>query len=733
MQADPALKGIAALKVVDFGVGMAAALVAKQLVELGTQVMRIEPESGDPFYDHYPAYRVWRSGERIAPASDAPRLLDHADICIIGGEDYPGLAAARPLEEARQRNPRLIVLRLTGVADDLRAGRPAVELLVQARSGMAYEQFSDRPIAVQPPLASYGAALQGLIGTWVALLARMRDGEGQEVAVSLLGGAAMFWAPFWMEAERPDRGFLGITPRDVRHLTLPCADGRYVQITLGVPGACGKVDQVLGIRNQPAVAQDRGIPDASRGPERFFGDVESMSARSALQDSDTLLRAFQAAGIPAEKVLAPGEAWEDRQTAANGCLRTDDRGWRYVGSPVRIRSRGAADGTPHPLPLAEGVDLPPLAGVRVIDFGVFVAGPYASKLLADYGADVIRVEPPSGRATLSGERTIISANFGKRAICIDLKSADGRRLAEQIYQHADIVLHNFRPGVAERIGLNEAALRAINPNLIILQTSAYGSDGPKAPAPGFDMVMQAFCGIQHRAGGLGAPPLCNRAPVIDFAAGAVGAIGLLAALFERAVSGGGMFVEANLLSTGLHMMGELIQAPDGVFCGAEPNDRTRSGTHPAESLYRTADGWIAVAARGDAMARTFARIVGANLVRPRREWQQAEREELADRIAGFTTEDLLAALEAGGVWAEPCIADAWRCALPDGVILREMVDVTYGRVVHCLGPLVTLSRSTTPTHDRLSTGPGEDSAAILAQLGMAASTTEALFAAGTVR
>jgi crotonobetainyl-CoA:carnitine CoA-transferase CaiB-like acyl-CoA transferase len=699
-------------------------LIANHFAELGAGVSRVEPAGGDPFYGVYPAYPHWR--RRELRAEHAGPLLENADLCIVGGEDFPGFAHEHDAERLARRYPRLVILNILSYPHDTARRRPAVELLVQARTGMAFEQFTDRPIAASFPLTGYGAALQGLIGSWVALIERERSGLGQIVTVSLAAGAAMFWGPFWMRAERADAGFVGITPRDVRHLILCCAKDEYLQLTLGVPGAVAKVYKVLGI-SAAADPADRGMPDPARGAANFYGNFDLLNSFAQRHTRSNLIRALRAAGVPAEAVLPPGECWNDEQARINGMIERTEDGWSVVGNPLRLAESAAIRAEPT----VGDSSAPPLAGIRVVDFGIFVAGPYASKLLADYGADVIQVEPPAGRSTMSGERTIISANHGKRSICIDAKSESGRLLVATLCKNADVVLQNFRPGVAERLGLDRCSLRAGNPGVVTLETTAYGPIGPKSSAPGFDMVMQAHCGLQHRAGGAGNPPLCCRAPLVDFATGAIGAIGLLVALWERRKSGRVLSVETNLLNVGTHMLSEVVRAPDGTVHGAPALHRTQTGFHPAESLYQTADGWIAIAARSDPAAAALARLLELQLPSRRAAWGDAERAQIAARVAACPSPSLLDQLEAAGVWAEACVRDAWESGL-GAPLVRHLRDERYGEVVHCIGPLVQFSRSETVCASRLCCEPGQDTRTILAQHGVHADPAKsAVIAAAT--
>jgi crotonobetainyl-CoA:carnitine CoA-transferase CaiB-like acyl-CoA transferase len=718
------------LRVVDFGAGMPAALIAKQFAEMGAYVSRIEPEGGDPFYGVYPAYRTWRAGLIPATADETEALLAKADLCIVGGEDFPGLEHRRDMAALAAAHPHLIILNLVGYPTAKDKTRPAVDLLVQARSGAVYEQFSDRPVASGFPLPSYGTVLQGLLGAWVAIVERERSGRGQVVTVSMVAGAAMFWGPFWMKASRADDDFTNITPRDARHLILRCADDRFLQITLGIRGSVAKAYALLGIP-EPVDPDERGMPDHKRGPANFYGYVDLLNEYSRNHDSESLLAGFHRVGVPCERILPPGANWDEEQVKLNEIVIADAAGVRSVGNPLRVTPVEGTGGAPAPLPPLE-TGAPPLAGLRIVDFGMFVAGPYASKLLADYGADVISIDPPRGRPTLSGERTIISAFHGKRSICVDAKAENGWDVITLLCRDADVVLNNFRPGVSTRLSLDPPTLRTINPDLVTLETTAYGPSGPKALSPGFDMVMQACSGLQYRAGGIDNSPLCSRTPLVDFATGALGATAILIGIYDRIKTGRACEAETNLLNTALHMMSELLLLPDGTIKGARTLDHSRTGFHPAESLYQTADGWIAIAARSSDMAAALAGILGADLPADRASWGEEERRIVAAKVASWATDDLLAALDEGNVWAEICVCDAWDRRPPDNHVFRQFDDATYGTVTHCIGSLIDFSRSPTEPSERLTVPSGADSRAILSELGATQEQVREWFDAGMV-
>jgi crotonobetainyl-CoA:carnitine CoA-transferase CaiB-like acyl-CoA transferase len=338
-----------------------------------------------------------------------------------------------------------------------------------------------------------------------------------------------------------------------------------------------------------------------------------------------------------------------------------------------------------------------------------------SKLLANHGAEVIRVDAPSGSPTLSGTRTVISANYGKKSVFLDAKSEHGREWIGRLCGGADVVISNFRPGVAKRLGLDPESLRKTNPQLISMEVSAYGATGPDAGMPGFDMVIQARTGMEARAGGRGNGPMCSRTPVTDFATATFGAIGVLVALYERLKTGRSLDVRTSLLDVGIHMMLEVVRGPDGGLVGGEPGHSDQSGFHPAECIYRCSDGWIAVAARSESMASALAKTLGTELPQPRAEWGDVERASIGARLASRPCGKVVQALEAAGVWVEVCRHDPWRNSDVDDVLFSAFEDEGYGAVRHCLDSQVRFSKSRMCTSDRLQVPIGGDTEEVLSK------------------
>jgi crotonobetainyl-CoA:carnitine CoA-transferase CaiB-like acyl-CoA transferase len=199
-----------------------------------------------------------------------------------------------------------------------------------------------------------------------------------------------------------------------------------------------------------------------------------------------------------------------------------------------------------------------LSGVRVLDFSEYIAGPYAGQMLADMGADVIKVEPPQGdfwrlsnMIAPSESRGFIGVNKGKRSISIDLKRPEAKEIVRRAAEYTDIVVANYRPGVAKRLGVDYDTLSAINPRLIYCENTAFGTVGPYAGKAGFDLVSQAMTGIMAYEGGAGLPRSIVTTAVTDISSGMFMAYAVASALYQREKTGRGQFIENSLFSAGV--------------------------------------------------------------------------------------------------------------------------------------------------------------------------------------
>ncbi len=241
----------------------------------------------------------------------------------------------------------------------------------------------------------------------------------------------------------------------------------------------------------------------------------------------------------------------------------------------------------------------PLAGVRVLDLSAYIAGPYGCTLLADQGAEILKVEPPDGDnlrhypSTLAQEsRAFLGVNRSKRGIVLDLKQAEGLALLLRLAREADVLVHNFRPSVPKRLGIDFESLQALNPRLIYCAVTGYGETGPMKDKAGYDQVLQTMTGMCTLQGKPGGPPEILYGSVVDYYAAALLAGGVSSALYERERSGLGQYVAVSLLRSALAMQSARL-----IWAEGEPLDIGRdmrsggvTGIHP------TRDGYLYISA-----------------------------------------------------------------------------------------------------------------------------------------
>jgi crotonobetainyl-CoA:carnitine CoA-transferase CaiB-like acyl-CoA transferase len=233
--------------------------------------------------------------------------------------------------------------------------------------------------------------------------------------------------------------------------------------------------------------------------------------------------------------------------------------------------------------------------------------------------------------------------------------------------------------------------------------------------------------------------LWYRSALVDFATGALGAIAVLMAVHARNRGVGSVAVETSLLATALFLMSELIQRSDGEFHGAPLLNADKTGFHPAEQLYGTRDGWIAIAARSEQMAAALIGALGIpGVASPRKDWDDSTAERIGVKLAALDTESAIALLQDAGVWVERCVTNGWE-ALRDAKYARaaqlviDAEDSVYGRIVSTFGPLIRFSRSAPAEPFRSAPQPGEHTKEILADMGVPSGEVQDLMASGIVR
>jgi crotonobetainyl-CoA:carnitine CoA-transferase CaiB-like acyl-CoA transferase len=335
----------------------------------------------------------------------------------------------------------------------------------------------------------------------------------------------------------------------------------------------------------------------------------------------------------------------------------------------------------------------PLTGLKVIDLSHVMAGPTCAMLLADMGADVIKVEKlPGGDdsrrmvpPTISGESAaFLIMNRNKRGIALDLKTEAGRRVLSRLLRDADVLIENYRRGTMERMGFGYDALHALNPGLIYCSISGFGRTGPYADRGGFDLVAQGMSGLMSITGeGPGCPPVKLGAPVTDITAGILGCVGVLAALHARASSGQGQMVDTSLFEAGI--MQTYWQSAICFATGQAPGPMGTA--HPLNAPYQAFpvdDGWITVGAANQGNWLRLLEALGApEMAHDPRFANNAERMRnlpalqaaLTPLFKGRSSAEWLHRLEQAGVPAGP-VLDVGQMHADPQALAREMIVKT---------------------------------------------------------
>jgi crotonobetainyl-CoA:carnitine CoA-transferase CaiB-like acyl-CoA transferase len=387
----------------------------------------------------------------------------------------------------------------------------------------------------------------------------------------------------------------------------------------------------------------------------------------------------------------------------------------------------------------------PLDGLRVIELAHIMAGPVCGRMLADLGADVIKVEKLPGGDTsrsflppdVTGESAaFMMLNRNKRGIAVDLKSPDGREIVGRLLQRADVVIENYRTGTMERLGLGYDALRRHNPGLVFCEISGYGRTGPMADHGGFDLIAQGYSGLMSVTGeGPGRPPVKCGPPVTDVTAGIIACMGVLAALLHRRQTGQGQRVDTSLFEAGITQT--YWQAAIALATGVSPGPM--GSAHPLTAPYeafQTADGWITVGASSQPTWVKLTEAIGhPELAADPRFAENADRMRnratLAEILSAIfqqgSSATWLQRLEAAGVPAGPVLSVGDMLSHPQAIARGMVTEVEHSRLgaVKTVGFPIRLSG--TPSEVRRGAPIlGEHTREVLTELGYSAPQIAAL-------
>lgn len=641
-QTDAGTGALAGVRVVDFGQYLAGPLAAMMLADQGADVIRVDPPGG-PRWDS-PANAALLRGRRSvvldfgveADRERAARLVSSADVVIEnfrpGVMDRLGLGYGRFVRDS----PHLIYCSMPGFGrDDERAEIPGWEGVVMAAAG-AYSLSglwvggatgADQSAAFAPaPLASVFGALSGAMAVVAALIARDRDKRGQWIEAPLFDALFDASGAQAMSLERnPLRG------ASFGSGLFRCADGRYLTFIaqwfrhlvwfIEAAGMHHWIEEGLvdinRLRSSPrdaATLQNRLVDlFATRTASEWeqLGRARGCSLAMVRSTSEFVSeRVATESGAMARVVdpilgdiIVPGTAVDVgslvRIPAARRSVGADSRSIiRALDALPAVTDGGAVTDTPAPRKAS-------LDGVRVLDLSRVVAAPTTGKLLAQLGADVVKLDVDPAESTAAFEEPLfhVHLNRGKQTIVADLFTPEGQNVLSAVLPTCDIVVQNFTLGTDERLGTSDERLREVSPDVINVYLNAFGTRGDWSRFRGYAELANVSSGLSHFTMG-DAPPPSGSSPSIDFprwiftdyATGVIGAFGALLGLFHRSRSGEGLRVETSLLrATVLEQLPWIIGTPDASV--ERSSGRMATGWGPLQRLYAAADGDLFLGAK----------------------------------------------------------------------------------------------------------------------------------------
>jgi crotonobetainyl-CoA:carnitine CoA-transferase CaiB-like acyl-CoA transferase len=662
------------VRIVDFSQGLAGPMASMLLGDFEAEVVKIEPPEGDRMADD-PGYVTWNRNKQILTldleqAGDLARareLIACADVAVF--DHAPGELERLGLDGATltAAHPRLIHAWMPPYGAKGEWSRlPPHHSLLTALTGASFRQASntDTPVHLVLPLAWYGQAVAGAGAIGAALYERSQSGRGQSVTISGLHGLSAMSSAARAAGSGPlPRGRpQGLSPS---YKSYRCADGQWF---------------FLGALFAPFYRS--ALIALGLGQHVGALSLDPPLARQVLQDlfltqpREHWLKLLQAADVTCAPV-GSREAWFAGDAVEAGGMRLTLEHPRLgpvsmPNVPVRLSETPAsvrglarpgapdwspppASASPEPAPIQR-----PLAGVRILDLGTVIAGAYAGAILASFGAEVIKVEPIEGDPFRSDGGSFLSCNRGKRGLGIDLKQPAARELFYELARQCDVVIDNYRLGVRERLSIDYATLKAINPRLISCSVTAYGDGGPKASVPGFDGLLQAESGMMTAQGGVGEPVIYT-IPACDMSTGVTAAFGVIAALNARNRTGEGQEVRTSLMAQSLTFQSSEITAYQGRPA-PDQGGPDCIGLTALRRFYACADGWLALYCERADEALALGSTLGVEVGDPAEALTAPREGALADAIAAelarrpLTT--ALADLDAAGVAAAPALRGA---------------------------------------------------------------------------
>ena len=726
-----ALDGV---RVVDFGQYIAGPLLGMLLADQGADVIRIEPPGG-PLWDTS-ANATWNRGKRsvtldLKVAADlevAHQLVAGADALV---ENFrPGVMERLGLGPAvfADANPGLVYCRLPGfAADDERAALPAWEGVIGAATGTYLGGLEgggagERAIFTAVPISSSYAAFLGAATIAAALVEREASGHGQVVEVPLFDATFTAIGLRGLKVQTPPPGPPRRASGWVRQY--PCRDGRWVQFHAANSRFIRQFAKAAGIEDWAA----DGLLDPLRvSTEPALGRLlgERMQALFLTRTAQEWEDLVNAAGTPTAICRESAEWLQHPHARATAMVvEVDDPMFgrmlqpgitpRLDGTPGELRRPAPLPGADTAAVRAEvrSLERPPrpdasplsaagpLAGIKVLDLCIILAGPTCGRTLAEFGADVIKIDQPDREGGVAFHNDV---NRGKKSLLLDLRKPEGLDVFWTLLADADVVVQNYRAGAIDRLGVGYEAIRQRRPDIVYASLNCYGHGGPWEGRPGWEQLAQAATGMQARYGGDQGAVL-QPFPVNDYGTGILGAYAVMLALRHRQRTGEGQHVRSALAYTACTLQSAFLMDYEGKTWD-EPRGREALGSGPLQRLYQASDGWFFLG------ARSWAELAAAGLPTDEAALEEVFASEPARKWTARLAAAAIGAHEA--ITVDALMADPWVVA--HGLaVTREHEGLG---LVTTNGPGQRMSRSAVVPGAPASL-PGADARAVLEAHGL---------------
>ncbi|HZR84118.1 MAG TPA: CoA transferase [Candidatus Binatia bacterium] len=774
------------VRVLEWCTGVAGPLAGMLLADLGADVVKLERPPGDPERGTA-AFQVLNRSKRslaVRDVADVRSLAARADVLLVDREVLRETAGELDAASFRAVAPRLVHCTLSGFGErGPLADLPPDDGLAAAAGAISLLQWSHAggPIYLRTPLTAYACGMAAALGAAAAVFARdagIAPG-GQAIAASQLAAGLLFQSGTYVVGPG-HRGSIVQMANDPRG-AIPSygfyrasddwlfvgalTDAFWVKLCTAIdrpdllahpelqvtplafvtparrPIVRGALEEVFATRSRGewlALLAEHDVPCAPVLDRReFLRDEQSRAAGMVVRVDDPVLGATEQLGVALGFSATPG-AIQGPAPAFDAHAAAVRRDWaREPGARARDgaprRPRSWSHDPDHPRERARAALPPaPLDGIRVVSLATFIAGALCPMLLADLGAEVIKLEPLDGDPFRVGTTYgFLGWNRGTRSLALDLRHPDGREVFLDLVRRADAVVENFRPGVLARLGLDTPALHAANPRLVHCSISGYGTRGPLAERPCFDPIMQARSGLVRAQGGH--DPVFHQVAYTDYSTATLAAFGTVAALLarERDPARKGERVEASLLASAFVMQaGFAIDWPERP--DDPPGEPALRGTGPFHRAYAVRDGWVFVAAHANEERSALLHALG--LRAPSEPGTMSIADAIAAGLAGMSRSSALAELASAGV---PAVACAGFPEIVDDPHLAA--NRLWWAGEHCeLGPIVQTGEVIAFEATPMRLGPtaprlGQHTRELLAEVGLDQARIDALVAAGVVK